>query len=209
MSKLSTDGIGALWEGAFGTMGATWLGHYPWCVIMPAAACSALCRTEQPAAAPRGRSPVLCTLGGGLATASSVEKFASLIISAVPILLIFQVCDVQFAECRHPGHLHWRREAHSQCVDRVLRLLCLGLRVELNSCDYHRENGVCDDCRLRCYGKQQCVSPLPASAGPAPWRPAAMLSTHKPHVHTTRIAASMWCMNARFPSGAACSFATY
>jgi hypothetical protein len=37
MSKMSADGVGALWEGAFGTMGATWLGHYPWCVLVPAA----------------------------------------------------------------------------------------------------------------------------------------------------------------------------
>lgn len=41
VSKVSTDGIGALWEGAIGTMGATWLGHYPWCVIVPAVTCSA------------------------------------------------------------------------------------------------------------------------------------------------------------------------
>ena len=34
MSKRSTDGSGSLWEGAFGTMGATWLGHYPWCVLV-------------------------------------------------------------------------------------------------------------------------------------------------------------------------------
>eukprot|EP01046_Picozoa_sp_COSAG06_P009752 COSAG06_NODE_515_length_14818_cov_1329.391263_11_plen_231_part_00 len=32
VSKVSSGGVGALWEGAFGTMGATWLGHYPWCV---------------------------------------------------------------------------------------------------------------------------------------------------------------------------------
>ena len=29
-SRVNTAGVGALWEGAFGTMGATWLGHYPW-----------------------------------------------------------------------------------------------------------------------------------------------------------------------------------
>ena len=32
MSKLSQSGPGTLWDGAFGTMGATWLGHYPWFV---------------------------------------------------------------------------------------------------------------------------------------------------------------------------------
>lgn len=34
VSKMNTDGVGALWEGAFGTMGATWLGHYPWYVLV-------------------------------------------------------------------------------------------------------------------------------------------------------------------------------
>eukprot|EP01046_Picozoa_sp_COSAG06_P024155 COSAG06_NODE_1953_length_7994_cov_40.573583_7_plen_145_part_00 len=34
VSKVSAGGVGALWEGAFGTMGATWLGHYPWCVLL-------------------------------------------------------------------------------------------------------------------------------------------------------------------------------
>ena len=31
-SKVGTGGVGALWEGAAGTIGATWLGHYPWFV---------------------------------------------------------------------------------------------------------------------------------------------------------------------------------
>lgn len=31
-SKVKLGGVSMLWEGAFGTMGATWLGHYPWFV---------------------------------------------------------------------------------------------------------------------------------------------------------------------------------
>lgn len=31
-SRVSTQGVGALWEGALGSMGATWMGHYPWYV---------------------------------------------------------------------------------------------------------------------------------------------------------------------------------
>eukprot|EP01051_Picozoa_sp_SAG22_P008257 SAG22_NODE_618_length_8527_cov_6.070123_6_plen_312_part_00 len=31
--KMATDGPLTLWDGAMGTMGATWLGHYPWFLV--------------------------------------------------------------------------------------------------------------------------------------------------------------------------------
>ena len=31
-AKSQQHGVAVLWEGGLGTLSATWLGHYPWCV---------------------------------------------------------------------------------------------------------------------------------------------------------------------------------
>ena len=152
VSKVGTDGVGALWEGAFGTMGATWLGHYPWCVLPPDAAHSI--------------SMIPPTIQCSWMTFASYPACGE------------QVCDVQSAECCDSRHVHWWRQANSKCFDRLLRLICLGLRLQLDPCDYNREADFCRDCRLSVRGERKCVAPRPHVAGPLLHTPCGAIHGH-------------------------------